>query len=127
MPRCYANSARLQHAQAESGRGTSHYIQNLGVGASGQPRNTFIQNADLTYPRKSVTEITKKTSGNLGLAAVYERLFERYLSVARERETAAVGDAQRIKNANALSAADVALRLLGTSIGEPCSVDGSET
>ena len=31
------------------------------------------------------------------------------------------------RNVHSMAAADLAFRLLGTSIGEPCSVDGSET
>ena len=74
-----------------------------------------------------VSSVLNCTPGHLGLASVYERLFDRYLSVARERETAAMGEAQRVSNVNSMAAADLAFRLLGTSIGEPCSVDGSET
>ena len=83
-------------------------------------------------PSVSISLICKASKsnlnpGNLGLAAIYERLFDQYLSIARERETTEMGESQRVKNVHSMAAADLAFRLLGTSIGEPCSVDGSET
>ena len=38
-------------------------------------------------------------SGNIGLATIYERLFDQYLSIARERETTEMSEAQRARDA----------------------------
>lgn len=76
--------------------------------------------------RTGYVQVGVVKSGRLGLASVYERLFDKYLSVARERETE-MGEAQRLSNVNSTVAADLAFRLLGTSIGEPCCAEGSET
>ena len=38
-------------------------------------------------------------SGNIGLATIYERLFDQYLSIAHERETTEMSEAQRARDA----------------------------
>ena len=46
--------------------------------------------------RTGYVQVGVVKSGRLGLASVYERLFDKYLSVARERETE-MGEAQRLR------------------------------